>query len=246
MARIEWDKSGNRLYETGVDRGVLYPFSAGKYGVGSAWDGLVSVNESSEGGESSRTYADNGTYLTMTSVEALNLSIEAYSYPKEFSKCLGKLTIIPGVRVNQQPPKRFGFSYRSIVGNDIYADDFDYIIHIVFGCLASPSEGGHSSVNDSPEADTLSWDVATNPITIDEGIKTAALEFQRSEFREVGLANVFRNIEDFLYGTDTTDGKLPTYAELVTLMEKNRYLLDSSGDYVLDSSGEPIETFAII
>lgn len=245
MSKLEWDKSGDRLFETGVDRGVLFLFSAGKYGKGSPWNGLISVNQSSEGGESNKAYADNGVYLNMTSVENANVTIEAYSAPPDFSKCLGKPVIIPGVHVTQQNPKKFGFSYRSIVNNDLLGDEFDYVIHLVYGCLASPSEKNSSTVNDSPEADTMSWDVSTTPIFLDVNRKAAIIDLRKSDFVKEGLANVFRSIEKMLYGSDDTDSKLPLYAELEHEIAEGIYLHDSNGERILDSSGEPIETFAI-
>lgn len=244
MSRIQWDNTGDHLYETGVDRGVLYISSGGSYTAGVPWNGLTAVNESSSGGESSKVYANNGNYLTQLSLEELGLTIEAYTYPTEFLKCLGKLAVHPGITIRQQKPKKFGLTYRSLVGNDTKGNDHSYVIHIVYGCSATPSEETHNTVNESTDISPLSWNVSTTPIVADDYL-FSSITLPVLSFKEAGLMNVVREIEDLLYGTDETTSELPSYEKLSNIIYKGRYWLDSNGDYVLDSEGNRIETFAV-
>ena len=216
MAKLTWDASGERLYETGVDRGVLFPMTNGTYGNGVAWNGLTAVNENPSGGEPTKLYADNIAYLTLMSVEELGLTIEAYTYPDEFEECDGSKEIKPGVTVGQQTRKHFGFCYRTLIGNDEEGTDHGYKIHLVYDCVASPSEKSHSTVNDSPEAEQLSWDVTTTPVAIPvEGIKPSAeIVIDSTEINEAKLAA----IEDLLYGTASAESTLPTPQALITLL----------------------------
>ena len=205
MSKLVWDKSGEHFYETGVDRGVLYPMASGTYEAGVAWNGLTAVNESPSGGEATALYADNIKYLNLMSVEELGLSIEAYTYPDEFAECDGSKEIKPGVTIGQQNRKHFGFAYRSLIGNDEEGTDLGYKIHLVYDCLASPSEKGHSTVNDSPEATQFSWDVTTIPIAV-EGFKpSASITIDSTKVPAAVLAS----IEDLLYGTTNAEPTLP-------------------------------------
>lgn len=192
MPKLTWDDTGKKIYETGVDRGVLYPITTGTtYGTGIPWNGLTAVNESPSGAESNPQYADNIKYLDLTSAEEFGFTIEAFTYPVEFEECDGSAQLAEGVTIGQQTRKMFGFSYRSLVGNDTQGTDYGYKIHLVYGCKASPSEKSRSTVNDSPEAITFSWEITTTPVnvnghkptshlvvdtTVAEGAKVTALE----------------------------------------------------------------------
>ena len=211
--RLVWDKSGEHFYETGVDHGVVYPMTGGTYEAGEAWNGLTAVNETPSGGEATALYADNIKYLNLMSVEELGLSIEAYTYPDKFAECDGTKEIKPGVMIGQQNRKHFGFTYRSMIGNDEEGTDLGYKLHLVYGCLASPTEKNHSTVNDSPEADTFSWDVTTTPIAVENFKPSASLTI---DSRKVP-ANVLKQIEDLLYGSADSEPTLPTPDAIVAL-----------------------------
>ena len=213
---IEWDAVGKRYYENGTDRGVLYPMdTTGAYTKGVAWNGLTAVTESPEGAEATDLYADNGKYATLRSTETFGCTIEAYTYPDEFAECDGSVQIAKGVFAGQQERKGFGFSYRTNIGNDTAttADD-GYKIHIVYGCTASPSEKSYATVNDSPDAITFSWEVKTTPVNVAGYKPTATLVI---DTRFADAANVAK-LEKLLYGDETTDPKLPTPQEVITLM----------------------------
>ena len=165
--KLVWDKTGERLYETGVSQGVLYPIqTGGVYNSGTAWNGLSTVTESPSGAEPTAIYADNSKYLNLMSAEEFGGTIEAYMAPDEFAECDGSKEIAPGVFAGQQNRKMFGLSYKTLLGNDVDSNDYGYKLHLVYGCLASPSEKGYSTVNDSPEAITLSWEFSTTPVEI--------------------------------------------------------------------------------
>lgn len=199
---IVWDKTGEKLYETGADHGVLYkPDAMGKYKNGVAWNGLISVNESPSGAESTPLYADNIKYVNLLSAEEYASTIEAYMSPKEFDECDGTATIGKGVTIGQQARKLFGFSYRTLIGNDVDGQDHGYKLHLVYGCQASPSEKNHQTVNDSPEAITLSWEVKTTPVNVTGYKPTAHLTIDSTEIDPEKLAI----IEKRLYGFDVDD-----------------------------------------
>ena len=242
MAELTWDLSGDRTYNTGVDRGVLYRRSGSSYLSGEAWNGLISVSENPSGGEATALYADNGKYLNLMSVEELSLSIEAYNYPEGFSPCLGMTALDDGIYIGQQERKHFGFSYRTLVGNATEDTKYGYDIHVVFDCVASPSEESNSTVNDSPEANTNSWDVNTVPININEDRKSASMTLSLRQFSDAGLYNVFKALEDILYGTGSTNPTMVKPARVLEVIATEKYLMDSSGDYILDSSGDKILT----
>lgn len=211
--KIVWDQDGQKLYETGVDRGVLYVCEDGVYGAGTAWNGLINVNEAPSGGEPSPLYADNKKYLELVSNEDFGFTIEAYMSPEEFDVCDGSLEIAPGVYAGQQNRKSFGFSYRTLIGNDTEGTEYGYKIHIVYGAKAKPSSRDNATVNDSPEAMTLSWECSTTPVDVPGGKPTAHLVIDSTKTDAGKIAA----LEALLYG-DSEDAKLPSIAEIIELM----------------------------
>ena len=215
MSKLAWDVIGERLYETGVDKGVLYPQdAAGAYPKGVAWNGLSAVTESPSGAEATPVYADNIKYLNLMSAEELGGTIEAYMYPDEFAQCDGSASLATGVMIGQQPRKAFGLSYRTIIGNDVANNDYGYKLHLVYGALASPSEKNYATVNDSPEATTLSWEFTTTPIAVDGFKPTASITIDSTKVN----ADKLKALEDILYGSDSEEARLPLPAEIITLM----------------------------
>lgn len=212
--KLVWDQDGQKLYETGVDRGVLYPFDEGKYGEGVAWNGLTAVNESPSGAEPTALWADNRKYLELMSTEEFGFTIEAYMSPEEFDECDGSLEIAPGVYAGQQNRKSFGFSYRTLIGNDAEGTEYGYKIHIVYGAKAKPSSRDNATVNDTPEARTLSWECSTTPVDVPGGKPTAHLVIDSTK---VG-ADKMTALEEILYG-GTAAAKLPTIEEVIELMK---------------------------
>ena len=217
MSRLVWDKVGERFYETGVDRGVLYVQKNGAYPEGVAWSGLTTVTESPSGAEATPLYADNIKYLNLLSNEDFACTIEAYTCPDEFAECDGRGSLADGVSITQQKRKMFGFSYRTKIGNDVDGDDYGYQIHLVYGCLAAPSERSRATVNDSPEATTMSWEVSTTPVNV-KGFKPTAHVVIDSTKADPSKLAAF---EDILYGKDgepATKPSLPLPDEVTTLM----------------------------
>lgn len=215
MAKLVWDQTGERLFETGVDRGVLFPKNSGTYQTGVAWNGLTAVNEQPSGGEPTAIYADNITYLNLMSVEKLALTIEAYTYPDEFEACDGSASVAEGVTIGQQTRKHFGFVYRSLIGNDEEDTDHGYKLHIVYDCQASPSEKGHSTVNETPEAITFSWSVTTTPIPMVDGFKPSTeLVIDSTKTPAAKM----KQIEDLLYGTDSAEPTLPMPSQIISII----------------------------
>ena len=213
MSKIVWDTIGERRYETGVSKGVLYPAEAGTYPKGVAWNGLTAVTESPSGAEASPLFADNIKYLNLMSNEDFGATIEAYSSPEEFDACDGSAALAKGVMAGQQKRSTFGFSYQSKIGNDVDGADFGYKIHLVYGCLAAPSERSRTTVNESPEAMTLSWTVTTTPVDI-PGLKpTAHISIDSTKANPEKLAA----LEKILYGDTDTEPRLPLPTELATL-----------------------------
>ena len=196
--KIAWDQTGERLYETGVDRGVLYHLDeSNKYTKGYAWNGMTGVTESPAGAEATDLYADNIKYLSMRSAETFGATIEAYTYPDEFAECDGSAEIATGVKIGQQTRKTFGLCYRTVIGNDTNGNDHGYLLHLIYGCTASPSEKAYATINDSPEAITFSWEVTTTPVNV-EGFKpTASLTIDSTKANATDLAT----LEGILYGT---------------------------------------------
>lgn len=216
MSKLKWDQIGERLYETGVDKVVLFPMeSTGQYGAGVAWNGITAVNESPSGAEPTALYANNGKYLNLISNEDFAATIEAYTYPDEFEECDGSKEIAPGVVIGQQKRKVFGLAYRTLLGNDVDGYDHGYKLHLVYGCLAAPSENNHSTVNDSPEAGTMSWSVSTTPVEVADAKPTATVTIDSTKADKAKL----KKLEDMLYGTEQAESKLPLPAEVITLMK---------------------------
>lgn len=215
MAKLVWDKTGERLYETGVDHGVLYKYDSTKqtFGNGVAWNGLTAVNESPSGAEPNALYADNIKYLNLMSAEEYGFSIEAYTYPEEFEECDGSKEIATGVYVGQQTRKMFGFCYRTLIGNDADGTEHGYKLHLVYNCLASPSERGHATVNDSPDATTLSWDVSTTPVDVAGCKPTACLTIDSTKVDATKLAT----LESTLYGGESAEPILPLPAAVAAI-----------------------------
>ena len=218
MARLEWDKTGEHLYETGVDHGVLYfPDQTGAYKNGVAWNGLISVSESPSGAEATGQYADNIKYLNLISAEEFGATIEAYTYPEEFEACNGNKELVDasGVYVGQQSRSVFGFCYRTMIGNDTDGQDHGYKLHLVYGCQVSPSEKAYQTINDSPEALTFSWELSTTPVNVTGKKPTALLVIDSTKIDGTKLAK----IEAKLYGDETSTGAvLPTPDEIAEIL----------------------------
>lgn len=214
MSRIVWNELVNRTFETGVSKGVLYPQSAGTYPKGVPWDGLTAVTESPSGAEPTKLYASNIVHAVLLSKEEYAATIEAYLYPPEFAACNGEAEVTKGVTIGQQPRKPFGFSYVTQIGDANGDTDFGYKINIVYGCLAAPSERAHQTINDSPEAETMSWEVSTTPVEVPNHKPTATFVI---DSRTVD-AEKLKAVEDVLYGTADEEARLPLPAELMTLL----------------------------
>lgn len=214
MSMLEWDKIGEHYYETGTDRGVLYIQEAGAYPKGEAWSGLTAVNENPSGADASDLYADNAKYLSLRSAETFGCTIEAYQYPPSFGVCDGTAEIAKGVTVGQQTRKSFGFSYRTKVGNDTEGEDLGYKIHLVYGATAAPSSKNYSSTNDNPEAITFSWEVSTTPVNV-KGLKPTATVEIDSRYAD---AEKLKALEAILYGSESSEARLPLPDEVATLM----------------------------
>lgn len=215
MSKLVWDKTGERLYETGVDHGVLYPIqTGGVYSKGVAWNGLSAVTESPSGAEASPFYADNIKYLNLMSAEEFGATIEAYMYPDEFAECDGSAEIATGVSIGQQARKVFGLSYRTLLGNDVDSNDYGYKLHLIYGALAAPSEKGYSTINDSPEPITLSWEITTTPINVAGFKPTACVTIDSTKVDKTKLAA----LEAILYGSDSDEARLPLPDELITIL----------------------------
>ena len=221
MSKLVWDKTGERYYETGVKNGVLYVVdNTGNYGKGVAWNGLTKVTESPSGAEATPLYADNIKYLNLMSAEEFGFTIEAYTYPDEFAACDGSSEIATGITIGQQSRKTFGFCYRTENGNDTLGTDYGYKIHIVYGATASPSSKDYQTINDSPEAISLSWEVKTTPVEVTTEINgnkpkpTATLIIDSTKVDKTKL----KSIEDKLYGTETEEPTLLLPDEIVALL----------------------------
>lgn len=214
MAELKWDQAGEKVFETGLDRGVLYlPSNLGVYDKGYAWNGLTAVSENPSGAEANKVYADNGVYASLVSAEIFEATVEAFTYPDEFAVCDGTAEIVPGVQVGQQSRKAFGLAYRTRVGNDIEGDSHGYKIHLIYNALAKPSQKQYKTINDSPEALSFSWDMTTTPVDV-PGFKPAAqLTIDSTKVNSADLAA----LEALLYGTSTNEPKLPLPGEVAEL-----------------------------
>jgi hypothetical protein len=221
MSRLNWDATGERKYEIGVSKGVLYRATeSDPYGLGVAWNGLTNVTESPEGAEPTDLYADGIKYATLRSPETHKITIEAFTYPDEFAECDGSVEPVPGLRLNQQKRKPFGFSYRTEVGDDVNEAgdaDGDYKLHLVYGCTASPAERSYATINDSPDAEAISWEVNTSPVAVPGYKPSACLTIESSKVPAAKLAA----LEEILYGKDgaqSVEPRLPLPEEVITLM----------------------------
>ena len=211
MARLVWDATGEHVYETGVRNGVLYvQNSSGVYQTGVAWNGLTTVTESPSGAEANAIYADDIKYLNLYSVEEFGCTIEAYTYPDAFAECDGSASPVAGMNIGQQTRKMFGFCYRTVVGNDVAAEDYGYKIHIIYGCKASPSEKSYQTINDSPEAITFSWEISTTPVNVTGYRPTSCIVVDSTKFQATTAdQNKLKLLEDYLYGSATKTSSLP-------------------------------------
>ena len=217
MAKLVWDKSGERLYETGVKQGVLYvQDTAGTYPEGVAWNGLTAVTESPSGAEATALYADDIKYLNLVSAEELGGTIEAYMYPDEFAECDGSVALTPGMYIGQQDRKTFGLCYRTTLGNDTDSNNHGYKLHLIYGALAAPSEKAYATINDSPEAITFSWEFKTTPVNVTGHKPTASIVIDSTKVDAEKLAA----LEKILYGDDTGDGpRLPLPDEVLSTLK---------------------------
>lgn len=214
MAELVWDEVGDRLYETGVDHGVLYlPNPEGDYDNGVAWNGLTNVTESPSGAEPNAQYADNIKYLNLFSAEEFGATIEAFTYPNEFAQFDGLATPSPGVSIGQQSRRTFGLSYRTKIGNDLLGDDYGYKLHLVYGAMASPSEKAYNTINDSPEATTFSWEVSTTPVSVPGMKPTSIITIDSTQVD----ADTLAALELILYGDDAVDPALPLPGTIITM-----------------------------
>jgi hypothetical protein len=211
---LVWDQVGERLYETGVDHGVLYlPNTSGVYDTGFAWNGLTTVTESPSGAEASPQYADNIKYLNLISAEEFGGTIEAFTYPDEFAECDGSAVPAPGVIIGQQGRKVFGLSYRTRMGNDLEGTDHGYKLHLLYGCQAAPSEKAYATINDSPEALAFSWEITTTPVPVTDHKPTSLIVIDSTTVDEADLTA----LETILYGAAAVEPKLPTPDEVIAL-----------------------------
>jgi hypothetical protein len=215
MAKLIWDQAGEKLYETGVKKGVLYvQDAAGTYPAGVAWNGLTAVTESPSGAEATPLYADDTKYLTLMSAEEFGATIEAYTYPDAFAACDGSDSLATGVNIGQQTRKPFGLVYQTTLGNDTQGDNHGYKLHIIYGALAAPSEKAYQSVNDSPEALTFSWELTTTPVAVTGKKPTASITIDSTKADAIKLAA----LEKLLFGDTATSARLPLPDEIKTLM----------------------------
>ena len=215
MSKLVWDQTGEREYETGVKNGVLYPQGeSGTYPKGVAWNGIVSVTESPSGAEEQALYADDIKYAAPRSREEFGATIEAYTYPEAFEKCDGSSELAPGVTIGQQTRTPFGLAYKTTIGNDTENNNYGYKLHLIYGATAAPSEKAYQTINDSPEAITFSWELTTTPVSVNGYEPTAILTIDSTKTDPTKLAT----LEGILYGSETTEARLPLPDEIATIM----------------------------
>lgn len=248
MARLTWDDSGKRIYETGVEKGVFYSVNQnGQYTDGVAWNGLISVTESPSGAEATALYADDIKYLNLMSTEEFGATVEAYTYPSAFGRAIGYTSPIPGLDFGQQERKKFGMSYVTRVGNDISKDDYGYKIHLIYGAKASPSDREYGTIDDSPDAITLSWEFNTEPVLTMGHKPTASLVLDSTVFKREGALSALKELEDILYGgVEGQPAKLPSPDEVREMINYRAILRDSQGNAILDHNGNPIGTAVFV
>lgn len=214
--RLVWDSIGEKIYETGCSKGVLYRMNTeGEYKPGVAWNGIGGVTESPTGGEATSVWADDIKYLSLLSAEEFGGTLEAYMYPDEFEDCDGSREISPGVTIGQQNRTVFGLSYVTIVGNDVLAEDYGYKIHLIYGAKATPSERSYKTKNDSPEATSMSWKLETTPVPVTGFKPTANVVLNSTKIPEKGM----KAIEDVLYGSETEEARLPLPDEIKSIID---------------------------
>lgn len=215
MAKLVWDKTGERFYETGVKNCALYVRdSAGTYPKGVPWNGITAITESPSGAEATPLYADDIKYLNLISNEEFGATIEAYTYPKEFAACDGSAELAKGATIGQQPRKSFGLAYKTTLGNDVDNNDYGYKLHLIYGCLAAPSEKAYATINDSPEAITFSWEITTTPVEVKGFKPTSHIEINSKEVDAEKLAT----LEGKLFGATETEAMLPLPDEVATIL----------------------------
>ena len=218
MAVIKWDSTGERFFEMGVKKGVLYPIAPeGTYTKGVAWNGLTSVAETPDGAEATDLYADDIKYASFRSAEKFGGTVEAYMFPDEWYECDGSAELAPGVYLGQQTRKKFGMSYVTQIGNDVHGDGLGYKLHLVYGATASPSERTYESINDSPDAITFSWDFETTPVDVAGHKPTSLITINSLKADPAKL----KALEAILYGAESQEPRLPMPDEVYTLMKSS-------------------------
>ena len=215
MSKLVWDQSGKRLYETGVDHGVLYPIqTGGVYSKGVAWNGLTAVTESPSGADVNDIYADNMKYLGLVGAEKFGATVEAYTYPDEFAECDGSVELVKGATIGQQNRKVFGMVYRTVIGNDVDGNEHGYKLHLIYGATAAPSEKAYNTINEDPEAITFSWELSTTPVNVTGHKPTASLTIDTTKADPTKLAE----LEKILFGDTETEPRLPLPDEIAQLL----------------------------
>lgn len=215
MSKLVWDQSGKRLYETGVDHGVLYPIqTGGVYSKGVAWNGLTAVTESPSGADVNDIYADNMKYLGLVGAEKFGATVEAYTYPDEFAECDGSVELVKGATIGQQNRKVFGMVYRTVIGNDVDGNEHGYKLHLIYGATAAPSEKVYNTINEDPEAITFSWELSTTPVNVTGHKPTASLTIDSTKADPTKLAE----LEKILFGDTETEPRLPLPDEIAQLL----------------------------
>lgn len=215
MTELVWDDAGKRLYETGVNNGVLFVVDdTGKYGLGVPWNGLISIAEKPSGAEPTPLYADNIKYLTLVGAEEFGATIEAYTYPDEFAECDGSYESSDGLFIGQQRRKKFGLVYKTLMGNDSLGNSLGYKLHIIYGALAAPSEKSYATINDSPEAITFSWEITTSPVEITGFLPAAMIVVDSTKADASKLAL----LEEQLFGAYLVDSNLPSPDEIIAIL----------------------------
>lgn len=214
MAKLKWDQSGERFYETGVKQGVLYPQVNGAYPVGVPWNGLTAVTESPSGAEATPVYADDTVYLNLLSVEEFGATVEAYTYPPEFEACQGNEEIGEGITIGQQTHQPFGMSYKTTIGNDAEGTAYGYKLHLIYGATAAPSERNYQTINDNPEPTAMSWELSTTPVAVTGKAPTSSLTIDSKKTKPA----VLKALEDALYGTEEKEAYLPLPDEIVAMI----------------------------
>lgn len=219
MSRLTWDEQGEKLFETGVQKTVLYPLNSdNQYTPGVAWNGVSSVSETPSGAEATAIYADDVKYLNLYSAEQLGGTLQAYMYPDEFEQCDGSAEVATGVTIGQQNRKTFGLCYRTTLGNDTEGNDYGYKLHLLYGCKASPSEKQYQTINDSPEAISFSWTLTTTPVNVSGYKPTSILTVKSTDFKTEEEKARLKALEDVLYGTANSEPRLPLPDEVIAMM----------------------------